>query len=146
MSMLGIDDEWQDNAAGEGAANAEHTPNQKMKGKKKEKATSEKKDSTAKKCCVPHCEESKHGKARFCKMHERSAGGLTYQIDHTNDEEVTGPFYEGWPDDNWAGREVHKFCLENPPEKKYARKKLISTAQYKKVRGSFFLGRVGGGG
>jgi hypothetical protein len=86
-------------------------------------------------CMVPSCDLPRHNRTRVCKLHQRSAQGLCYQVDRCENIETIANFYEKYKDDTWAGQEVEHYAQENPPTAKYARKKLIDIARYRRTQG-----------
>jgi hypothetical protein len=86
-------------------------------------------------CIVPSCDLPRHNRTRICKLHQRSSQGLCYQVDRCENIETIANFYEKYKDDAWAGQEVEHYAQENPPTAKYARKKLIDLARYRRTQG-----------
>ena len=106
-----------------------------VKPRGKAKAKADPKSNAKIPCVVPSCSLQRHNRTRFCKLHQRSSQGLCYQVDRCENLETISNFYEKYKDDAWAGQEVQYYAQENPPTAKYARKKLIDLARYRRTQG-----------
>ena len=82
-----------------------------------------------------NCGEKRVANSRWCKMHKRSADALDYQMESQNDEELKRVYQEAMKDDVQAKEEVDMFSRENPPDAKYARKKLMDWVRFTERRG-----------
>eukprot|EP00974_Lingulodinium_polyedra_P106726 10332553-Lingulodinium_polyedra.AAC.1 len=80
-------------------------------------------------CLVDGCESPRQGHNRFCADHKRSEDGAKYQAKEQG-QQAEEKLKSALADDNQAAVIVAEFSKVNPPDKKYARKKLIQWVQY----------------
>lgn len=80
-------------------------------------------------CLVLDCEAVRSSQCRFCAMHKRSEDAMKYQA-KAQGQEAEQMMAQVLADDEKAAHEVAMFSKINPPDKKYARKKLIQWASY----------------
>ena len=89
-------------------------------------------------CICPSCTYPKYPGSRFCSLgeHKRAWDNMLYQAKTRKD--VTPAqreaFHESLKNDEFAGKEVEAFALDNPPELR--RKSLLDFARFERIRGT----------